>query len=164
MTNQLNICDAIIEIPTGSNIKYEMHDDGRLHVDRITSHAYPFCYGFVEQTTSTDGDCLDVVVISKHQFLPQSVVSGRVVGMLDMEDEEGHDPKLLIIPAFEHDQDRITDVGDIPKATIDRIVTFFDAYKLRDTHRWSRVVGVQSVARAMEMLGACRERWQKKEA
>ena len=147
-----------------SNIKYEMKEDGRLYVDRITPHAYPFCYGYVEQTTSPDGDCLDVVVVSEHAFRPQCVVSGRVVGVIDMDDEEGYDPKLILVPVFEHEQDHILNISDLVPDTMDRIVTFFDSYKLHDRRRWSKVTGVRSAADAVELLGACRDRFQKKEA
>lgn len=157
-------CDATIEISSGSNIKYELREDGRLHVDRITPHVYPFCYGCVERTISSDGDCLDAVIVSEHSFHPLSVVSGRVVGVLDMEDEEGHDPKLLLVPTFDDEKSQVVDVGDIPPSTVDRIVTFFDSYKLHDDHRWSKVAGVHPAARAVELLSACRERWQKNEA
>jgi len=43
--------NAIIEIPKGSNIKYEI-EDGRVCVDRILygANAYPANYGYFENT------------------------------------------------------------------------------------------------------------------
>jgi len=50
---------AIIEIPTGSKVKYELDKaSGLLRVDRILFSAvhYPANYGFVPRTYCDDGD------------------------------------------------------------------------------------------------------------
>ena len=64
--------NVVIEIPKGSNIKYEYDlDNGILYVDRILSveMVYPFNYGFIPKTIETlddnsnNIDSLDVFVI-----------------------------------------------------------------------------------------------------
>ncbi len=61
---------AIIEIPTGSKVKYELDKrTGLLVVDRILFSAvhYPANYGFVPRTYCDDGDPLDVLVLCSEQ-------------------------------------------------------------------------------------------------
>jgi len=56
---------AVIEIPLGSNVKYELDKPtGLLKVDRIIHSAvfYPANYGFIPQTYAEDNDPLDVLV------------------------------------------------------------------------------------------------------
>lgn len=57
---------AVIEIPLGSNVKYELDKaTGLLKVDRIIHSAvfYPANYGFIPQTYAEDNDPLDVLVL-----------------------------------------------------------------------------------------------------
>jgi len=57
---------AVIEIPLGSNVKYELDKaSGLLKVDRIIHSAvfYPANYGFIPQTYADDDDPLDVLVL-----------------------------------------------------------------------------------------------------
>src|SRR6266702_1934671 len=57
---------AVIEIPLGSNVKYELDKPtGLLKVDRIIHSAvfYPANYGFIPQTYAEDNDPLDVLVL-----------------------------------------------------------------------------------------------------
>ena len=59
---------AIIEIPTGSKVKYELDKaSGLLRVDRILFSAvhYPANYGFVPRTYCDDGDPLDILVSAR---------------------------------------------------------------------------------------------------
>ena len=54
--------NVIIEIPQGSDVKYEIdHKTGKVYVDRFLYAAahYPFNYGFIEGTIAPDGDPLD---------------------------------------------------------------------------------------------------------
>ena len=55
--------NVVIEIPKGSDIKYEIDEEtGALFVDRklFTAMFYPCNYGFVPQTKEKDGDPVDV--------------------------------------------------------------------------------------------------------
>jgi inorganic pyrophosphatase len=57
---------AIIEIPKGSKVKYEMDKaSGLLKVDRIlmSSVHYPTNYGFIPRSYCGDGDPLDILVL-----------------------------------------------------------------------------------------------------
>src|SRR5690606_4152499 len=53
-----------VEIPAGSFTKYEIDDDGRVHVDRFLSMpvVYPANYGSMPGTRAGDDDPLDALV------------------------------------------------------------------------------------------------------
>ncbi|MBA2714815.1 MAG: inorganic diphosphatase, partial [Rubrobacteraceae bacterium] len=56
---------ALIEIPKGSRVKYELDKEtGLLKVDRIlySSVIYPANYGFIPRTLGDDDDPLDLLV------------------------------------------------------------------------------------------------------
>ncbi len=68
-----SLFNAVIEIPRGSKVKYELDKaTGLLYVDRIlySSVVYPHNYGFIPQTLCEDNDPLDVLVLM--QVLPDN--------------------------------------------------------------------------------------------
>ncbi len=90
-----------IEIPEGANIKYEIDEEsGNLVVDRMmpTMMSYPANYGLIERTKGKDGDALDALVFTSVPLAPNTYIKCRLIGMLEMEDEEGIDHKLLAVP------------------------------------------------------------------
>ena len=69
--------NVVIEIPYGSNIKYEIDkDSGAIVVDRVMYSAmfYPANYGFVPNTLSADGDPADVLVLNEYPLQAGSVI------------------------------------------------------------------------------------------
>ena len=84
--SQINV---MIEIPKGSNIKYEIDkDSGILFVDRklFTAMFYPCNYGFIPSTLEGDGDPVDVLVIGEFAVVPLSILRAIPVGVLLTED------------------------------------------------------------------------------
>ena len=58
--------NAVIEIPFGSSVKYELDkQSGLIKLDRVLYSAvyYPANYGFIPQTLAEDDDPLDVLVL-----------------------------------------------------------------------------------------------------
>ncbi len=93
--------NVYIEIPAGSDIKYEVDkESGAVFCDRFlyTAFRYPFNYGFVPNTLSPDGDPVDVLVLSDKTVAPGVVIPCIPIGMLEMEDEEGIDTKVIAVP------------------------------------------------------------------
>src|SRR3989338_11519447 len=84
--------NVFVEIPQGVSVKYELDKDtGLIFVDRFlyTAMQYPFNYGFVPGTLAEDKDPLDILVLREHTVMPGVVIQCQVIGMLEMEDEEG---------------------------------------------------------------------------
>ena len=85
-----NKVNALIEIPYGSNMKYEIDkDSGAIIADRIMHSAmfYPANYGFVPNTLANDGDPADVLILTEYPLVVGCVIKCRLIGVLIMEDE-----------------------------------------------------------------------------
>ena len=76
---------AVIEIPLGSNLKYELDKPtGLLKVDRVIHSAvfYPANYGFIPQTYAEDNDPLDVLVLCQEAVQPLALIKARAIGVM----------------------------------------------------------------------------------
>jgi len=130
-SKNLNEIDAIIEIPLNSKNKYELDKSGLMRLSRVlhTSFRYPFNYGFIPQTFCADNDALDVVVISKEDFYPNTIVRIRPIGVLRVNDQGEVDDKILGVPIYEPEQNELKDLRDVPKHVLLEIKHFFTHYK-----------------------------------
>lgn len=149
--------NAVIEIPYGSNIKYEIDkDSGAVMVDRVLYSAmfYPANYGFIPSTLADDGDPADVLVLNEYPLQAGSVIPCRLIGVLVMEDESGMDEKLLAVPVTKIDPryDGIKSIDDLPKATLDKIKNFFETYKMLEPNKWVKVKGFEDAKKAQDIL------------
>ncbi|KIM10326.1 MAG: inorganic pyrophosphatase [Sulfuricurvum sp. PC08-66] len=148
---------AVIEIPYGSSIKYEIDkESGAVVVDRVLHSAmfYPANYGFVSNTLSQDGDPADVLVLNQYPLQAGSVINCRLVGVLIMEDESGIDEKLLAVPVSKIDPrfEEIKDIDDLPKATLAMVKNFFETYKMLEPNKWVKVKEFANKAAATKIL------------
>jgi len=139
--NPPNEVNVFVEIPQGSSIKYEIDKKtGVIMVDRFnfTAMSYPFNYGFIPSTNAEDGDAVDVLVISSYPVAPGCMIPSRPIGMLEMEDEEGIDTKILAVPTKKVDPfyAHIENIDDIDEATKNKIKHFFDHYKELEKGKW----------------------------
>ncbi len=149
--------NVVIEIPYGSNIKYEIDkESGAVVVDRVMYGAmfYPANYGFVPNTLSDDGDPADVLVLNEYPLQAGSVIKARLIGVLIMEDESGVDEKLIAVPISKIDPryDRIQSLEDSPQITLDRIKNFFETYKTLEPNKWVKVKEFQDLQSAKRIL------------
>ena len=149
--------NAVIEIPYGSNIKYEIDkDSGAVVVDRVLYSAmfYPANYGFIPSTLADDGDPADVLVLNEYPLQAGSVIPCRLIGVLVMEDESGMDEKILAVPVTKIDPryDGIKSIDDLPKATLDKIKNFFETYKMLEPNKWVKVKGFEDAKKAQDIL------------
>lgn len=139
--------NVIIEIPAHSEpIKYEVEKKtGALFVDRFLSTPmhYPCDYGYIPKTLSTDGDPVDVLVITPTPVNRGSVIRCRPIGMLNMEDEAGHDHKILAVPIQKLTSlyDHIHKPDDFPPLLLKQIAHFFTHYKDLENGKWVKLEG-----------------------
>ena len=158
--------DAVIEIPRGSRIKYEVdHGTGRVFLDRIlyTAFGYPSNYGFFENTLGEDGDPLDVLLLLDHDLSPGVLASVRPVGVLKMSDEAGGDDKVVAVLAGDPRWAEIQDVGDIPEQTKNEIGHFFEHYKDLEPGKWVKVDQWADAAEAERLITEAFDRFQQHE-
>ncbi len=151
--------NVFIEIPKGSNIKYEYDEkSGVVKVDRIlhTSMAYPYNYGFVPGTLGEDGDPIDVMVISGSAFAPGTYVAAKPIAVLLMKDEEGVDSKIMAVPTEKIDPDfgAFSAAKDLNEHTKAMIGHFFSYYKSIEPGKWAKVEGWEDSSKAQELINA----------
>lgn len=150
---------VFIEIPEGSLVKYERDEEtGMLMADRIlhTPMAFPFNYGFVIGSRGQDGDPTDIVLLTSERLAPGVGIKAKLIGMLEMEDEEGVDTKLIAVPVIKVDplNGRWEDVTDIPDHTKSKIKHFFDHYKDLEPGKFVKTGRFLSRAEAEKVLTA----------
>jgi len=135
---------VFVEIPKGSNLKFEFDEKlKRIKLDRVLygPNYFPFEYGFILDTKGEDGDPLDCVLISSFATFPGCIVKARVIGLLEMEDEEGIDTKILAVPTEKIDPrfKDIEEVNDLPEHTKKEIKEFFETYKRLEPGKWVKI-------------------------
>lgn len=158
--------NVVIEIPYGSNIKYEVDkESGAVVVDRVMYGAmfYPANYGFVPNTLSDDGDPADVLILNEYPLQAGSVMKARLIGVLIMEDESGVDEKLISVPVSKIDPryDNIKTLEDLPKITLYRIKNFFETYKTLEPNKWVKVKDFKDKQEAQRILQASIDNYKK---
>lgn len=122
-----------VEVPAGSNIKYETDAQGLIFVDRFLSMpmAYPANYGSMPRTLAGDGDPLDALVLTRAPLHPGVLVRFRPVGVLRMRDGGKADEKIIGVPVDQVDPTYagVRELDDLPDAERERIEAFFRVYK-----------------------------------
>jgi len=126
------VIEAIIEIPMGTKNKYEIDKArNRIKLDRVlySQMTYPAEYGYIENTLAEDNDPLDILVLASTKTFPGCIVDARVIGSLDMIDNDEKDHKIIAVmendPRFSH----IHKISDIQEHMLREIKHFFRTYK-----------------------------------
>jgi inorganic pyrophosphatase len=158
---------AIIEIPTGSKVKYELDKkSGLLLVDRILFSAvhYPANYGFVPRTYCDDGDPLDILVLCSELIQPLAIMRAKVIGVMKMRDDKGEDDKLIAVHADDPNYADYGDVSEIPAHRLRELQRFFEDYKALENKKvlvgapQGRSAGLEVLRDAIRLYDRERER------
>jgi len=136
--------NAVIEIPKGSKMKYELDKDtGLLRVDRILYSAvhYPTNYGFLPRTYCEDGDPLDVLVLGQEAVVPLCVMRARAIGVIAMSDDKGRDDKIIAVHVDDPEYEPYHDIAELPPHRLKELERFFLDYKVLE----NKVVNVEDL-------------------
>lgn len=123
---------TVIEIPTGSNVKYELDkESGLLKLDRVLYSAvyYPANYGFIPQTLAEDDDPLDVLVMCQEPVAPLTLVKGRAIGLMTMIDSGKADHKILAVALDDPAYATLEEAAELPSHLLQMLRRFFQDYK-----------------------------------
>lgn len=131
------VLNLIVEIQKGDFNKYEYNKDlGILELDRVLYGPtfYPVNYCDVPSTWNEgDDDPLDAVVFSTGPILPGTLVKGRVVGVLEVIDNDEIDHKIICVndkdPRYKH----VKTFEDLTPYELKDLQTFFETYKIPQT-------------------------------
>lgn len=148
--------NTIIEIPRGSNNKYEVDKKtGLIKLDRAnySAAAYPFDYGFAPQTLWEDGDPLDVVLLTTYPLMPGILVSVRPVAVMEMIDSGESDYKIICVPVDDKRWDDVKDLGDLNQHSLKEFQHFFETYKaLKGKPAPVEIRGIKGKSEAIEAV------------
>lgn len=145
---------AVIEIPTGSRVKYELDKaTGLLIADRILSSAvhYPANYGFIPRTYCDDKDPLDVLVLCSEPVVPMCLMNVRAIGVMKMIDGGELDDKVLAVHADDPFYSHIKELGQLNPLVYKQIQQFFIDYKKLEKKE-VEVFDFEGAERAHEVL------------
>lgn len=151
---------VLIEIPEGSAVKYELDEEtGEMMVDRLmpTAMTYPVNYGLIDCTAGEDGDALDALVFISAPVVPGVVIKCKVIGLLEMEDEEGVDHKIICVPEKTKIDPICGDwksLDDVPEARKRAIKHFFEHYKDLEEGKWVKLKDWKNAEAAQKVLEA----------
>ena len=123
---------AIIEIPFGSSVKYEMDkNSGLIKLDRVLYSAvyYPANYGFVPQTLAEDDDPLDVLVLCQETVVPLTLIHARTIGLMTMIDAGKKDHKIIAVATEDPEFSSYREAAEMPPHRLTMLRRFFQDYK-----------------------------------
>lgn len=123
---------AVIEIPMGSSVKYELDKKtGLLKMDRVLYSAvyYPANYGFIPQTLAEDDDPLDVLVLCQEAVDPLTLVRARTIGLMSMVDAGKQDHKILAVAIDDPEFSVFHETSELPVHRVRMLRRFFQDYK-----------------------------------
>lgn len=123
---------AIIEIPKGCNVKYELDKEtGLLRVDRVlyASVFYPANYGFIPRTHAADGDPMDVLVLMQEPVVPLAMLRAKPIGLMDMTDQGEDDEKVIAVHLDDPEYAGYGHIEDLPEHRLIQLREFFRDYK-----------------------------------
>lgn len=149
-----DVCQAVIEVPRGSQNKYEFDkEQGIVKLDRVlfAPMFYPCDYGYFPETLGGDGDPLDVLVMVTNPLFPGVAADVRPIGVLKMSDDKGQDEKILAVakddPRFKH----INDLHDVSEHVRNEIAFFFETYKVLEK-KMTKIDGWADAAEAKKLI------------
>jgi inorganic pyrophosphatase len=155
---------GVIEIPLGSNVKYELDKpSGLIKVDRVLYSAvyYPANYGFIPQTLAEDGDPLDVLVLCQESVVPLALIHARAVGLMTMVDSGTLDHKVIAVATGDPEFNGYKEAKQIPSHYLLMLRRFFQDYKQLER----KAVEVEEIGpanSAYPVIRAALERYAKK--
>jgi inorganic pyrophosphatase len=154
--NVPNTINTIIEIPEGSNNKYEIDKTtGLIKLDRAnySSAPYPFDYGFCPQTLWEDNDPLDVVVLTTFPLHPGILVKVRPIAVMEMIDGGESDYKIIGVPDDDKRWNDTQTLEDLNKHKLKEIEHFFKTYKeLKGEDDVVEIRGIKGKKEALEAI------------
>ena len=157
----MRVVEARIEIPMGSQNKYEVDEKtGQIKLDRVLYSAsfYPVEYGFIEHTLSLDGDPLDILVFTSAPTFPGCYIDCRIIGGMDMIDSGEEDTKIVAVNIGDPRYDHVHRLEDLAPHYLKELENFFSTYKTLQ-EKETKVLGFFDAAEAETRLDAALARY-----
>ena len=96
---------VFIQNEAGSRIKNKHNERTLEHLgSRELSGPYPYAYGFILDTTTDDGDCVDCFVFTQEAIDSNAVIECHPIGLLEVFENGETDHKVIATLPDEHFQ------------------------------------------------------------
>lgn len=128
-----DLVPAVIEIPKGCQIKYELEkESGLLKIDRILYSAvhYPANYGFIPHSYCDDNDPLDILVLGQVSVAPMCIMRAKPIGVMKMIDGGEADDKIIAVHQDDPEYSHYSHIDQLPPHTLKTLRRFFEDYKI----------------------------------
>jgi len=155
--------NAVIEIPFGSSVKYELDKtSGLIKLDRVLYSAvyYPANYGFIPQTLAEDDDPLDVLVLCQETVVPLTLIHARAIGLMTMIDSGKRDHKIISVATQDPEFNEYKEAGEMPEHRLAMLRRFFLDYKQLES-KAVEVDEIQASKHALPIINEALERYKK---
>lgn len=157
--------NTVIEIPKWSTLKIEWNRQlACFQLDRVepSIFAKPVNYGFIPQTLDEDGDELDTLVVTNEPIPTGVFLEGRVIGVLNFEDDGEMDHKIIVVPSDDRNTgDQIKSIDDLHGQWKEKIDHHFNHYKDLKKPGTTKVQGWGDTEEAKKIILECIERYKK---
>jgi len=162
---QNGLVNTIVDIPQGSSLKIEYdREHGMFVLDRVEPDIFakPVNYGFIPATKDTDGDELDVLLVTDEPVPTGVLVHAKVLGIFNFEDDGEMDYKIVCVPEDDRNTgDSINSLEDLGKRWQQKIEFHFAHYKDLKKPGTTKVLGWGDVEEAKKIIAECIERFEK---
>lgn len=130
------LINVIIETPRGSRHKYTYDEEQEVFKLKKTlplGSSFPFDFGFIPNTKAEDGDPLDVLVVMDEPAYPGSLVTCRLIGVLEAKQQERNgkttrNDRIVAVAERSVLYGEIKNLRDLSKSMEDQISAFFIHY------------------------------------
>ncbi|MEG0313834.1 MAG: inorganic diphosphatase [Erysipelotrichaceae bacterium] len=155
------LVEALIEIPMGSQNKYEVNKKtNKIKLDRVlySPTFYPAEYGYIENTLALDNDPMDILVFTTYPTFPGCYVEARIIGGMDMIDSGEVDIKVIAVCNNDPRYDHVNSLDDIAPHILKEVEYFFNTYKSLQGSS-TAVLGWLDINTTLRMLDESSERY-----
>lgn len=161
------VLKLIVEISQGDANKYEYNKDyGVLELDRVLYGPtfYPVNYCDVPQTWNEgDNDPLDAVLFSTYPIVAGTLATGRVVGVMEMDDNGEQDHKIICVNAKDPRFAHVNSIDDLTEYQKKDLKSFMELYKIPQTGKGTVTVGeFLDADKAYELIKEAQEVYKQK--
>jgi len=127
--------DVVVEVAGAGHNRYAY--DAKARAVRLVGvasaeQACPVDLGAIARTLSQDGLPLRTMLVVRRPTFPGCVVAARPVGLLEVQDGEGTEQRVLAVPVADASFATVKDLGDLPAARLKEIEAFVREQETQD--------------------------------
>jgi inorganic pyrophosphatase len=127
---------VVVETPRGSRSKFAYDPtSGAIRLGAVLAEGlvFPYDFGFFPSTLGEDGDPLDVLLLLDTAVPPGCIVTGRLIGVIEVEQKEKGGPwqrndRYLAVATHAHTHRELTKLEQLRPHLIEEIDAFFLHY------------------------------------